>query len=279
MEHGMAVVEGLPEGKYAKLANGRTIHYLDQGSGPVVVFLHGSGSGASGHSNFKFNYPFLAENGYRVIVPDLIGYGYSDKPEDVDYHIDFFVECVKQTLDVIGVDKVTLIGNSLGGAIAIRYALTYPDQVEKLNLMAPGGIEDQPSYFTMPGMQIMKEVFTGGQNKDSLEQFIRRGLVYDESVVDEQLVNERWGIFQQQNTQVITSMVVPNMEDQLGELRCPIIAFWGANENMMPETGIAKLTKKCKNIRLTIVSECGHWVMVEHKDLFNRMTLDFLQHG
>jgi len=275
----MAVVEGLPEGKYAKLANGRTIHYLDQGSGPVVVFLHGSGSGASGHSNFKFNYPFLAENGYRVIVPDLIGYGYSDKPEDVDYHIDFFVECVKQTLDVIGVDKVTLIGNSLGGAIAIRYALTYPDQVEKLNLMAPGGIEDQPSYFTMPGMQIMKEVFTGGQNKDSLEQFIRRGLVYDESVVDEQLVNERWGIFQQQNTKVITSMVVPNMEDQLGELRCPIIAFWGANENMMPETGIAKLTKKCKNIRLTIVSECGHWVMVEHKDLFNRMTLDFLQHG
>lgn len=275
----MAVVEGLPEGKYAKLANGRTIHYLDQGSGPVVVFLHGSGSGANGHSNFKFNYPFLAENGYRVIVPDLIGYGYSDKPEDVDYHIDFFVECVKQTLDVIGVDKVTLIGNSLGGAIAIRYALTYPDQVEKLNLMAPGGIEDQPSYFTMPGMQIMKEVFTGGQNKDSLEQFIRRGLVYDESVVDEQLVNERWGIFQQQNTKVITSMVVPNMEDQLGELRCPIIAFWGANENMMPETGIAKLTKKCKNIRLTIVSECGHWVMVEHKDLFNRMTLDFLQHG
>lgn len=275
----MAVVEGLPEGKYAELANGHTIHYLDQGSGPVVVFLHGSGSGASGHSNFKFNYPFLADNGYRVIVPDLIGYGYSDKPDDVEYHIDFFVECVKQTLDSIGIDKVTLIGNSLGGAIAIRYALTYPGQVEKLNLMAPGGIEDQPAYFSMPGMQIMKEVFTGGPNKDSLEQFIRRGLVFDDSVVDEQLVNERWGIFQQQNTKVITSMVVPNMEDQLGELRCPIIAFWGANENMMPETGIAKLTKKCKNIRLLIVSECGHWVMVEHKDLFNRMTLDFLQHG
>lgn len=275
----MAVVEGLPEGKYAKLANGRTIHYLDQGTGPVVVFLHGSGSGASGHSNFKFNYPFLAANGYRVIVPDLIGYGYSDKPDDVEYHIDFFVECVKQTLDVIGIDKVSLVGNSLGGAIAIRCALSYPDLVEKLNLMAPGGIEDQPAYFTMPGMQIMKEVFTGGPSKARLEQFIRRGLVYDDSVVDEQLVNERWGIAQQQNTQVITSMVVPNMEDQLGELRCPIIAFWGANENMMPETGIAKLTKKCKNIRLMIVSECGHWVMVEHKDLFNRMTLDFLQHG
>jgi 4,5:9,10-diseco-3-hydroxy-5,9,17-trioxoandrosta-1(10),2-diene-4-oate hydrolase len=273
------LVEGLPEGHYAKLTNGHTIHYLDQGSGEPVVFLHGSGSGASGHSNFKFNYPFLAENGFRSIVPDLIGYGYSDKPDDVEYHIDFFVECVKQTLDVIGVDSVHLIGNSLGGAIAIRFALTYPDQVKSLNLMAPGGIEDQPSYFAMPGMAIMKEVFTGGPNKDALEQFIRRGLVYDDKHVDEQLVNERWGIFQQQNMQVINTMVVPNMEDQLGELNCPIIAFWGANENMMPETGIAKLTKKCSNIRLTIVSECGHWVMVEHKDLFNRMTLDFLRNG
>jgi len=273
------LVEGLPEGHYAKLANGHTIHYLDQGRGEPVVFLHGSGSGASGHSNFKFNYPFLAENGFRSIVPDLIGYGYSDKPDDVEYHIDFFVECVKQTLDVIGVDSVHLIGNSLGGAIAIRFALAYPDQVKSLNLMAPGGIEDQPSYFSMPGMAIMKEVFTGGPNKDALEQFIRRGLVYDDKHVDEQLVNERWGIFQQQNMQVINTMVVPNMEDQLGELNCPIIAFWGANENMMPETGITKLTKKCSNIRLTIVSECGHWVMVEHKDLFNRMTLDFLRNG
>ena len=273
------LVEGLPEGHYAKLTNGHTIHYLDQGSGEPVVFLHGSGSGASGHSNFKFNYPFLAENGFRSIVPDLIGYGYSDKPDDVEYHIDFFVECVKQALDVIGVDSVHLIGNSLGGAIAIRFALTYPDQVKSLNLMAPGGIEDQPSYFAMPGMAIMKEVFTGGPNKDALEQFIRRGLVYDDKHVDEQLVIERWGIFKQQNMQVINTMVVPNMEDQLGELNCPIIAFWGANENMMPETGIAKLTKKCSNIRLTIVSECGHWVMVEHKDLFNRMTLDFLRNG
>ncbi len=273
------LVEGLPEGHYAKLANGHTIHYLDQGSGEPVVFLHGSGSGASGHSNFKFNYPFLAENGFRSIVPDLIGYGYSDKPDDVEYHIDFFVECVKQTLDVIGVDSVHLIGNSLGGAIAIRFALTYPDQVKTLNLMAPGGIEDQPSYFNMPGMAIMKEVFTGGPNKDALEQFIRRGLVYDDKHVDEQLVNERWGIFQQQNMQVINTMVVPNMEGQLAELKCPIIAFWGANENMMPETGIAKLTQKCSNIRLTIVSECGHWVMVEHKELFNRMTLDFLRNG
>lgn len=275
----MALVPGLPEGKYVDLPNGHRIHYLDQGEGPVVVFLHGSGSGASGHSNFKFNYPFLADNGYRVIVPDLIGYGYSDKPDDVEYHLDFFVECVKQTLDAIDVDSYTLIGNSLGGAIALKFTLDYPANVDKLLLMAPGGIENQPDYFTMPGMAVMKEVFTGGPDKDKLAEFIKRGLVYDDKVVDQQLVDERWGIFQQQNTQVINTMVVPNMEERLGELSCPILAFWGMNEKMMPETGIMKLSKNCSNIRMVLVSECGHWVMVEHREMFNRYTLDFLKNG
>ena len=146
--------------------------------------------------------------------------------------------------------------------------------------MAPGGIEEQADYFHMPGMQVMKEVFTSGpMAPERLEDFIRRGLVYDDSVVDEQLINERWGIFQQQNSQVITSMVVPNMTERLSEIRCPVLAFWGVNEKMMPETGIQKLAKGCPNIRLTLVSQCGHWVMVEHRNMFNRSTDDFLRNG
>ncbi|MBW2942635.1 alpha/beta fold hydrolase [Zhongshania aquimaris] len=274
------IVAGLPEANYAELPNGQRLHYLDSGSGPVVVFLHGSGSGASGHSNFKYNYPYLVEQGYRVIVPDLIGYGYSDKPDNVQYHLDFFVECIKQLLDHIGVSSCALIGNSLGGAIAIKFTLDNPSQVDKLVLMAPGGIEEQADYFHMPGMQVMKEVFTSGpMAPERLEDFIRRGLVYDDSVVDEQLINERWGIFQQQNSQVITSMVVPNMTERLSEIRCPVLAFWGVNEKMMPETGIQKLAKGCPNIRLTLVSQCGHWVMVEHRNMFNRSTDDFLRNG
>ena len=87
----------LPQGKYAQCANGYRMHYLDVGAGPVVVFLHGSGPGASGHSNFKGNYPWLVERGYRCIVPDHIGYGFSDKPADVEYPLSFFTECIRQT--------------------------------------------------------------------------------------------------------------------------------------------------------------------------------------
>src|SRR3546814_21149732 len=75
----------VPEGRYATLPNDYRIHYLDEGQGTVVVFLHGSDSGACGYSNFKGNYPALVKSGYRVILPDLIGYGYSDNPDNVQY--------------------------------------------------------------------------------------------------------------------------------------------------------------------------------------------------
>ena len=91
----MGTIGLLPEGNYAECANGYRIHYLDEGEGDVVVFLHGSGPGASGHSNFKGNYPFLVNAGYRCIIPDHIGYGFSDKPDDRDHPLSFFVECIK----------------------------------------------------------------------------------------------------------------------------------------------------------------------------------------
>ena len=267
----------IPEGQYAELANGYKIHYLEQGQGHPVVFLHGSGQGASGHSNFKGNYPFLADNGYRVIVPDHIGYGYSDKPDDVEYPLSFFAECILQTLDGLGIEQASFIGNSLGGAIALYIAIYHPDRVATLNLMAPGGLEEKEDYFTMPGMKILQEIFMSGEiNKAALERFIREGLVYHQDVVDEELIEERWDIFTQQNGQALMTMKVPNMTEQLTDITAPSIVFWGLNEKMMPETGIMKLAQGLQQTRIVLVSECGHWVMAEHQDMFNRYTLDFL---
>lgn len=277
----MGMIGLLPEGNYANCANGYKIHYLDEGEGEVVVFLHGSGPGASGYSNFKGNYPALVEAGYRCIIPDHIGYGFSDKPDDVDHPLSFFVECIKQTLDCAGVDKCTLIGNSLGGAVALGLALDYPDLVEKMVLMAPGGLSDLPEYQAMPGMQKVFKVFGSGEpvTPGVMKDLFATGLMFDPAHATDELVAERMQVMQIMNGHVMATMQVPNLVDQLHKIACPCLGFWGMDEQMMPESGLMKMVKGIPHLRTILVNECGHWVMVEHEGMFNRACIDFLEHG
>lgn len=270
----------VPEGRYVTLANGHRIHYHDHGHGPVVVFLHGSGNGACGYSNFKGNYPVLAEAGYRCIVPDLVGFGYSDKP-DTDYHLSFFVDCLKQTLDALGLQKVTLVGNSLGGAVALGFALAHPQTVERLVLMAPGGLNELPDYLEMPGMKAMFALYGSGKpvSEADLKAFFVKAFVVNPDCVTDELVHERAELTKTQNPMVIKTLKVPNMTERLGEIQCPALTLWGLNEQMMPDSGILRLGKGLKNGRMILVPNCGHWVMIEHRELFNRMVLDFLKNG
>jgi 4,5:9,10-diseco-3-hydroxy-5,9,17-trioxoandrosta-1(10),2-diene-4-oate hydrolase len=279
----MAMKGLLPEGHYAQCANGYRIHYLDEGDkgAPVVVFLHGSGPGASGHSNFKGNYPALVKAGYRCIVPDLIGYGFSDKPTDVDHPLSFFVECVRQTLDCAGIERCTVVGNSLGGAVAVGLALDYPSLVDKLVLMAPGGLSELPEYQQMPGMQKMFKVFGSGEpvTPAVMKDLFATGLMYDPAHATDELVAERMQIMQIMNGHVMATMSVPVLTGRLSELDCPVLGFWGLEEKMMPENGIMALARNTRHLRLVLVSECGHWVMVEHEDMFNRTCVDFIRNG
>lgn len=279
VEYPGMIQKPVPENHYVKLPNGHRIHYLDQGSGPAVVFLHGSGNGACGHSNFKGNYPALVQNGYRVIVPDLIGFGYSDKPDNLEYPLSLFVECVKQMLDSLGLQNYTLLGNSLGGAVALGFALAHPQNVERLVLMAPGGLNDLPDYLAMPGMAAMFALFSSGKpvTEATLKEFFIKAFVVNPASVTDELVHERFELMKLQNPQVMKTMKVPNMTARLGEITCPALTLWGLNENMMPDSGILRLAKGLPNGRMVLVPQCGHWVMIEHRELFNRMVLDFLR--
>ena len=279
----MGMIGHLPEGRYAQCANGYRMHYLDEGdpAAEVVVFLHGSGPGASGHSNFKGNYPHLVAAGYRCIVPDLVGYGFSDKPDDVDHPLSFFVECVRQTLDCAGVQRCTVVGNSLGGAVALGLALECPQRVDKLVLMAPGGLSELHEYQQMPGMQKVFKVFGSGEpvTAEVMKDLFATGLMHDPRFATDELVAERMQIMQIMNGHVMATMKVPVLTDRLPELDCAVLGFWGLDEKMMPENGIMALARNVRHLRLVLVSECGHWVMVEHEAMFNRSCLDFIKYG
>ena len=272
------VVEAVPEGKYAEVGNGITMHYHEAGIGDrgVVLFVHGSGPGASGWSNFKGNYPFLAEHGYRTIVPDTMGYGYSTKPEDGAFSLDDVATQYKALLDALGVARATVVGNSQGGAIAITMALNYPDLVEKLVLMAPGGLEARETYMEMEGIKAMIRVlYKEGISKETMRKVFTLQL-HDESKITDEVIEERYQVAMTQHKDNIARIRVANQEERLSEIRCPVLCFWGANDKFCPSSGASKIAARCANSRTMLIASCGHWVMVEYAKLFNELTLKFL---
>lgn len=275
----MDTTSSIPVGKYADIGNGQTIHYHDMGAGEPVIFLHGAGGGASGYSNFKGNYPAFAEAGFRAIVPDLLGYGLSSKPDIPQYDLDFFVAGVKGLVDALGLRRVTLLGNSLGGAVALGYALAYPDEVSRLVLMAPGGVEDLETYLAMPGIANMFDIYKSGRSGVDAMRAVMSMQLFDPSQLSEETLNERAPIAAIQTQAARSVIKVPNMTGRLGELTCPVFGFWGMNDLFNPVGGAMKLMEHCPQARLILVNRCGHWVQVEHREMFNRMCLDFLKKG
>lgn len=269
----------IPLDRFVELDSGLRLHYLDIGEGPVVVWLHGSGPGASGYSNFKGNYPAFAAAGFRNIVLDLPGFGRSDKPADVQYNLDFFVASLNGLLQKIGVTKCTLLGNSLGGAIALGQALAHPDTVERLILMAPGGVEERETYFRMEGIVRMVETFAKGPMGPVEMRHVMSLQVFDPSMLDDTIINERSAIAPSQPANLFSTMMVPNMTTRLHEIKAPIFGFWGTDDKFNPHTGALKVIENAPNARMILLNRCGHWVQVEHSDLFNRSCIDFLTKG
>jgi 4,5:9,10-diseco-3-hydroxy-5,9,17-trioxoandrosta-1(10),2-diene-4-oate hydrolase len=232
--------KAVPEGKYADVGDGLRVHYQELGEGPPLVFLHGSGPGASGFSNFKRNYPYFAERGFRTLAPDTLGFGYSSQPKDIDYGLDF------------------LVG--------------------KLVLMAPGGLEERETYMKMEGIRTMMSIFLSkeGITRDGMRKVFGLQL-FDQSLLTDEIIEERFQIAEHQPKRVLTSLNVPHLTPRLGELACPVFALWGMNDKFCPVSGAMRIAESCKRSRVMLLSECGHWVMVEHTDLFNRLCLDFLR--
>lgn len=264
--------------KTYRVRDGYDIAVAEAGDGPAVVFIHGSGPGASGVSNFRQNVDAFVAAGFRVILPDLIGYGASSKPEGIDYTLELFTDTLLDALDQHGIGKAVFVGNSLGGGIALLIALDHPDRVDRLVLMAPGCIEELPVYFAMPGIANMRSSFGSPEFSLADQRRLNESLVHDPAHITDALVAERFAVAQTQSKDVIGRMRTHNLQPRLGELTLPILVFWGSEERFMPLTGIDYFLKQCADVRVMTFNKVGHWVQVERADEFNRYAVAFL-HG
>jgi 4,5:9,10-diseco-3-hydroxy-5,9,17-trioxoandrosta-1(10),2-diene-4-oate hydrolase len=265
--------------KTYKVAEGYEINIASVGAGEAVVCIHGSGPGASGLSNFRGNYAALNEAGYSVILPDLIGYGASSKPEGVDYSLDLFESTLYEALQAHGVKKAAFVGNSLGGAVAMQMALNHPQFVSSLILLAPGGMEEATVYMGMPGIQKMASVFMSPDYSLEGQKEILQHLVHPDFApnIPMSLVQERFEVGKTQPKDVLFRMRVPNLTPRLSELTLPILVFWGKDDQFLPARSGNHFLEACPKARVVTFTRTGHWVQVERQAEFNGYTTAFLK--
>ncbi|MGE3747822.1 MAG: alpha/beta fold hydrolase [Sphingomonadaceae bacterium] len=269
-----------PIGKFVTVWNDSyRLHYHEEGTPndkPSLLFLHGSGPGASGYSNFRNNYPVMAKAGYHVVVVDYLGFGHSDKPRDFDYSTENQVSMLHELVQKLGIRKVVPVGNSLGGFYGHAYALTYPDDVPKIISMAPGGVHEESTRPSSPGLAAMREA-VGAQNFNA-ENFreLLKLIVRDEKHLTDQVISERLPIAQTQPIEVYTRAIHRPIWERLHEIKVPVFAFWGFHDQFLSYKHGFIMLEKMEHCRLVISNRAGHWFMIEEKELFNDSCLSFL---
>ncbi|HTJ72114.1 MAG TPA: alpha/beta hydrolase [Actinospica sp.] len=271
---------------------GRKIFVAEAGDGPPVLLLHGGGPGASGVSNYRRNIEALAKE-YRVIVPDLPGYGRSTKGVDGRDPFGYLADNMRGLMDVLDLDKAALVGNSYGGACALRLALDTPERVDRMVLMGPGGIGTTRARPTA-GLNSLLAYYGGdGPSRLKLEKFIRNYLVFNAAQIPDSVIDSRF-------RDSIDPEVIANpplrrpsgrnalrtlwkmdftRDARLNTLPVPTLVLWGAADKVNRPSGGRMLAERMPNCDLYLVANTGHWVQWERAELFNRVCADFLAGG
>lgn len=260
------------------------IHYNEAGEGEAVVMLHGGGPGASGWSNYYKNIGAFVDAGYRVILMDCPGFNKSDEivPEEQRGLVN--ARAVKGLLDVLGIKKAHLVGNSMGGATTLNFAVEFPDRLDRMILMGPGGMGQsivQPN--PQEGIKKMFKLYHAPTYEnfiDMLEVF-----VFDPSAITEELRQGRWaniqGNLQHLKNFVESAQKVPltawDITSRLGVVKHKTLITWGRDDRFVPIDLGLRLINVLQDAQLHVFSKCGHWAQWEHADKFNPLVLAFLK--
>ena len=291
-----ASLKALATGQFAEV-DGMRLHYHDAGTEPVdvgtgpgdagtVVLLHGGGPGASGWSNFGRNMPVFAGR-YRTVMMDLPGFGQSATKPLTSHFFTHAADALAGLLDQLGVAKVHLVGNSLGGGAAIRFALNHPRRTGRLVLMGPGGLSlNVFAPDPTEGVKRLSEFGAPpGPSKEKLAAFLRT-LVFDQSLITEELVDERYEVASRPET--LAGMTAMGMsffgehaEDgmlwrEAHRLKHDVLLIWGREDRVNPLDGALIALKQIRRAQLHVFGGCGHWAQLEKFDEFNELSLRFL---
>lgn len=275
--------------KFVRISEGELdlqLHYNDIGDGAeTIIMLHGSGPGASGWANFNRNIDTFVDAGYRVIFLDCPGWSKSDPVVSTGSRSNLNANALKGFVDALGLDRVHIIGNSMGGHTAVAFALDNPERVGKLVLMG-GGTGGTSSFVPMPteGIKLIGNVYRN-PTLENLKKMMTV-FVYDSSALTDELIQGRLDNMLGQREHLenfvkssdANPKQFPDFGHRLAEIKAQTLVIWGRNDRFVPlDTGL-RLIAGIPNSELHVFNACGHWAQWEHAEKFNRMVLDFFTH-
>jgi pimeloyl-ACP methyl ester carboxylesterase len=257
-------------------ARGIATFCVDLGDGDPVMLLHGSGPGVSAWANWFGNIPALAER-FRVLAPDLVGWGDTERPHAVEYGLRTWVDQCFGVLDALGIDRCSIVGNSLGGRLALAMAAWQPQRVPRMVLMGAAGPDLVPTPALIAGRSYEPSI-------ENMDRLLREAFAFDPTIVDEELVRIRheasvapgahdayMTMFAQD---VGANTALPNHE--IAQIDVPTLVVHGREDAVVPvECGI-QLSQLIPRADLLVFGQCGHWTQIEHRDRFNELVGSFL---
>jgi pimeloyl-ACP methyl ester carboxylesterase len=269
--------------------DGFRIHYLNAGEvhAPVLL-LHGGGYDSASLS-YKHAIGPISEH-HRVFAPDWPGYGQSDKPK-MEYSTEYYVGFLERLMNVLGLEKVSLVGISMGGAISLGFALQSPQRVERLVLVdshglggeVPGGMA---SYALVRLPLLNRLVWAALKRSRKMVERSLHTVFYDTRAITENLVDEVYQLARKpgagrawiswQENEIGREGLRTNFVDRLYELAVPTLILHGAEDKYVPVSWARRAHALIEDSELNVFSRCGHWLTLERPKEFNRAVSEFL---
>lgn len=276
----MTSTTGLETGQYIDV-KGTSTHYHDVGGGKPVLLLHGSGPGVSASANWRHAIPALAETA-RVLALDLVGFGLTERPVDVRYSLRTWADHVWDFLDALGVDQVSVVGNSLGGRIAMQMAEDDQSRLDRLVLMGAPGVGMTPTE----GLKALRDY---EPSLEAMRDLLENYFAVDKSIITDDLVRIRYeasaapGAHEAYRTMFFhpdhAGGQLGITEEQVRAITVPALLVHGREDRVVPVNVAWNMLRLLPNGDLHVFSRCGHWTQIERAREFNRVVTDFLRLG
>jgi pimeloyl-ACP methyl ester carboxylesterase len=259
-------------------AGGIETSYLEAGSGETVLMLHGSGPGVSALANWQHNIPTLAQR-FHVLAPDIVGFGTTERPEDIVYSLRTWTDHIWAFMNAHGIEKARVIGNSLGGRIALQMATDHPDRIAKMVLMGTPAVGMTPTE----GLAALRAY---EPSHEAMRALLRNYFAVDPAMITDDLVKIRYeasiadGAYEAYRAMFLDPRHAGSdlgiTENEVRAIATPALLIHGREDKVVPLQVSLTMVGLLPDADLHVFSACGHWTQIERADEFSAVVSDYL---